>query len=212
MRKTFYALIASFTLVCVGLFCSCNRNEEEGEPAQVVALNHLPESSVAEAQLGTANYSHDEFLRTTAGEYYIEAAIYDCYREGGEVFYVLNPRESNPENVNQRLGMEGLSTHYIQFYDDYYASTGGMPEYKTTLCNYSFDAAAQTLNGLFTYHSTIDVPHRLVYLHRDYIILEMDAPWRKLSAEKGATFSRVVYTRVDEPTHPVVPDTIDNRR
>lgn len=212
MRKTFYALIASFTLVCVGLFCSCNRNEDEGEPAQVVALNHLPESSVAEAQLGTANYSHDEFLRTTAGEYYIEAAIYDCYREGGEVFYVLNPRESNPENVNQRLGMDGLSTHYIQFYDGYYSSTGGMPDYKTSLRDYTFDEKAQTLNGLFTYHSTIDVPHRLVYLHRDYIILEMDAPWRKLSAEKGATFSRVVYTRVDEPTHPVVPDTVDYRK
>ena len=206
MKKTFYALMA---LLCLA---ACDRNEEEEEPAQVVALNHLPESSVAEAQLGTANYSHDELLRTTAEEYYVEAAIYDCYREGGEVFYVLNPRESNPENVNQRLGMDGLSTHYIQFYGDYYASTGGMPEYKTTLCNYSFDAAAQTLNGLFTYHSTANVPHRLVYLSSDHMILEMDVPWKRLSAERGATFSRVVYTRVDEPTHPVVPDTIDNRR
>lgn len=206
MQKTFYALMA---LLCLA---ACNRNEEEGEPAQAIALNHLPESSVAETQLGTANYSHDEFLRTTAGEYYIEAAIYDCYREGGEVFYVLNSREEAPNNVNQRIGMDGLSTHYIQFYDGYYSSTGGMPEYKTTLCNYSFDAAAQTLNGLFTYHSTIDVPHRLVYLHRDYMILEMDAPWKRLSAERGATFSRVVYTRVDEPTHPVVPDTVDYRK
>ena len=206
MKKTFYALMA---LLCLA---ACDRNEEEEEPAQVVALNHLPESSVAEAQLGTANYSHDELLRTTAEEYYVEAAIYDCYREGGEVFYVLNPRESNPENVNQRLGMDGLSTHYIQFYGDYYASTGGMPEYKTTLCNYSFDAAAQTLNGLFTYHSTANVPHRLVYLSSDHMILEMDVPWKRLSAERGATFSRVVYTRVDEPTHPVVPDTIDYRK
>lgn len=212
MRKTFYALIASFTLVCVGLFCSCNRNEDEGEPAQVVALNHLPESSVAEAQLGAAHYTHDELLGATADGHYIEAAIYDCYREEGEVFYVLNSREEAPNNVNQRIGMEGLSTHYIQFYDGYYSSTGGMPDYKTSLRDYTFDEKAQTLNGLFTYHSTIDVPHRLVYLHRDYIILEMDAPWRKLSAEKGATFSRVVYKRVDEPTHPVVPDTIDNRR
>ena len=207
MNKNIFFLLAGIVL-----FGSCNRNEEEGEPAQVVALNHLPESSVAETQLGTASYSHDEFLRTTAGEYYTEAAIYDCYREGGEVFYVLNSREEAPNNVNQRIGMDGLSTHYIQFYDGYYSSTGGMPDYKTSLRDYSFDAAAQTLNGLFTYHSTIDVPHRLVYLNRDYIILEMDAPWRKLSEEKGATFSRVVYTRVDEPTHPVVPDTIDNRR
>ena len=206
MKKTFYALMA---LLCLA---ACNRNEEEGEPAQVVTLNHLPESSVAEAQLGTANYSHDEFLRTTAGEYYIEAAIYDCYREGGEVFYVLNPRESNPENVNQRLGMEGLSTHYIQFYGDYYASTGGMPDYKTSLRDYTFDEKAQTLNGLFTYHSTANVPHRLVYLSSDHMILEMDAPWKRLSAERGATFSRVVYTRVDEPTHPVVPDTVDYRK
>ena len=201
-----------FLLAAIIMFCSCNRNEEEREPALAIALNHLPGSSVAEAQLGTANYSHDELLRTTAEEYYVEAAIYDCYREGATVFYVLNPRESNPENVNQRLGMEGLSTYYIQFHNDHYSSTGGMPEYKTTLRNYTFDEVAQTLNGLFTYHSTIDVPHRLIYLNRDYIILEMDTPWRKLSAEKGATFSRVVYTRVDEPTHPVVPDTVDYRK
>ena len=206
MQKTFYALMA---LLCLA---ACNRNEEEGEPAQAIALNHLPESSVAEAQLSTANYSHDEFLRTTAEEYYIEAAIYDCYREGGEVFYVLNSREEAPNNVNQRIGMDGLSTHYIQFYDGYYSSTGGMPDYKTSLHDYTFDEKAQTLNGLFTYYSTADVPHRLVYLSRDHIILEMDAPWKKLSAGKGATFSRVVYTRVDEPTHPIVPDTIDYRK
>ena len=199
-----------FLLACIMLFASCHR--DDNDPALAIDLTKIPETTIAEAQLGTANYSHDEFLRTTAEEYYTEAAIYDCFREGGEVFYVLNPRESNPENVNQRLGMEGLSTHYIQFYGDYYASTGGMPDYKTSLRDYTFDEKAQTLNGLFTYHSTANVPHRLVYLSSDHIILEMDAPWKKLSAERGATFSRVVYTRVDEPTHPIVPDTIDYRK
>ena len=205
MRNYVLSLLAGMML-----FSSCHR--DDNEPALAIALTHVPETTIAEAQLGAVRYTHDELLGATAGEYYIEAAIYDCYREGGEVFYVLNPREEAPNNVNQRIGMDGLSTHYIQFYDGYYSSTGGMPDYKTSLRDYTFDEKAQTLNGLFTYHSTIDVPHRLVYLHRDYIILEMDAPWRKLSAEKGATFSRVVYKRVNEPTHPVVPDTIDNRR
>ena len=197
-------------LACIMLFASCHRDDNGS--ALAIDLTKIPETTIAEGMLGAAHYTHDELLGATADGHYIESAIYDCYREGGEVFYVLNPRESNPENVNQRLGMEGLSTYYIQFHNDHYSSTGGMPEYKTTLRNYTFDEVAQTLNGLFTYHSTIDVPHRLIYLNRDNIILEMDTPWRKLSAEKGATFSRVVYTRVDEPTHPVVPDTIDYRK
>lgn len=199
-----------FLLACIMLFASCHRDDNDS--ALAIDLNKIPETTIAEGMLGAAHYTHDELLGATADGHYIESAIYDCYREGGEVFYVLNSREEAPNNVNQRLGMEGLSTHYIQFYGDYYASTGGMPDYKTSLRDYTFDEKAQTLNGLFTYHSTANVPHRLVYLSSDHMILEMDAPWKRLSAERGATFSRVVYTRVDEPTHPVVPDTVDYRK
>lgn len=195
-------------LVGLGLFCSC---EKDVELPNAVAFNKVPETNIAEAQLGIETYTYDDLLSTTANRYYDEYAIYDCYKKNGETYYVMNRRENYPDNANQMVGMEGFLPSAIQIHDGYYAWTGGKDN-ETHLYNYDFNEASQTLAGIAAWVDYAEVPNTLVYLSEEYFVLQMGTPWKKRSKELGATFSRVVYKQCLAPDFAVVTDTVDYRK
>ena len=198
-----------FLLAGIILFCAC---EQTAELPNAKSFSKIPETNVAEAQLGVVKYSYNDLLSATADVCYEEWAIYDCYKKDGETYYIMNRRDDNPDNANQLIGMDGIYPFFIEIHDGYYSWTGGAPDYQVKLCNYEFNEGAQTLNGICSYYSYVDMPHNLIYLDKECFILQIDTPWKRMSAEKGAKFSRVVYRQTERFTHPVIPDTIDCRK
>lgn len=203
MKKMLIVLSASLVL-----FCSCEKPEELSD---AVAFNKIPDTNIAETQLGTTVYTYSDLVTTTAGVYYDMDAVYDCYKKDGEVYYVMNRRDAFPDNANQLVGMEGFLPSMIQIHDGYYAWTGG-EDNETHLYSYDFDESSQTLEGVCKYHIYADAPNTLIYLSEEYFVLQMDVTWRNLSKEKGATFSRVVYKKCLAPDFSAVTDTIDYRK
>ena len=195
-------------LVGLGLFCSC---EKDVELPNAVAFNKVPETNIAEAQLGVEMYTYEDLLRVIANKQYKEDAIYDCYEKNGKTYYIMNRRENYPDNANQFVGMEGLRP-FKRFYDGYYTCAGGYNISSTERYNYTFDEATQELKGIATWVDYAEVSNTLVYLSEEYFVLQMGTPWKKRSKELGATFSRVVYKQCLAPDFAVVTDTVDYRK
>lgn len=200
MKRALNILLVSF-----GLFCSCEKNNVLPD---AVAFSNIPNSDIAETQLGATEYTYADLIATTAGLYYEMDAIYDCYRKEGKTYYIMNRREEDSDNANLLVGIEGFLGSVIQIHDGYYVWTGGKDN-DTHLYNYDFDEASQVLEGVCTFQTYVDVPNTLVYLSKDCFILQMDVAWRSLSKEKGATFSRVVYKKCPAPETSKVTDSIN---
>ena len=182
-------------LVGLGLFCSCEENDVQPD---AVASSSIPDTNIAETQLGATVYTYDDLITTVTGRYYDMDAVYDCYASDGQTYYVMNPRADLSDNANLLLGMEGILSSTIQIHDGYYAWTGG-GDNETHLYRYDFNEATQTLEGICTFSQYANVPQTLVYLSEECFVLQMDATWNSHSKEKGATFSRVVY-KICSPT------------
>ena len=184
MKKTAYTI-----LTCLILFCSCEKEE-----ITALAFNYIPETDIAELQLGMEAYSYEELLQTTSGKSYKLAAIYDCYPKGGKMYYVLNPYHE--DTTNQLYGMTGDITCF-QIHDGYIVSVyEGFPNHDMKN-DFRYDESSQSFYGYFGWAHFEGVPNRLVYLNEDFLVIQWDAPWnRNQSAEKGAVFSREVYKRV----------------
>ena len=193
-------------LVSVSMLCSCEKEAE----AAAIAFGKIPDTNIAESQLGTEVYTYDGFLSTTAGRYYDMEAIYDCYEKKGETYYIMKRKDNYPDNANQLVGTDGTLPAYKQFHDGYYSSTIG-EDRSVKLYDYTFDEATQSLNGIYTYVDYADFSHVLVYLSEDYFVLQIDAPWSNRSKELGATFSRVVYKQCLKSEVPIKKDTLDLR-
>ena len=197
----------SILLAALGLFCSCEENDVQPD---AIAFSYIPETNIAETQLGATVYTYDDLIATTAGVYYERDAIYDCYKKDGQTYYIMNRRENKPDNANQLVGMEGLLSSTLQIHDGYYAMIASI-DHTTYLYRYDFDEVSQTLESIEISSRYYNVPQTLVYLSEEYFVLQMDATWRSLSKEKGATFSRVVYKKCPAPNFSSAPDTIDCR-
>ncbi len=197
----------SILLVGLGLFCSCEENDVQPD---AIAFSYIPETNIAETQLGATVYTYDDLIATTAGVYYGRDAIYDCYKKDGQTYYIMNRRENKPDNANQLVGMEGFLPITLQIHDGYYAMIASI-DHATYLYRYDFDEVSQTLESIEISSRYYNVPQTLVYLSEEYFVLQMDATWRSLSKEKGATFSRVVYKKCTMPDLSSATDTIDCR-
>ena len=198
----------SILLVGLGVFCSCEENDVQPD---AIAFNYIPETNIAETQLGATVYTYDDLIATTAGVYYERDAIYDCYKKDGQTYYIMNRRENKPGNANQLVGMEGFLPITLQIYDGYYATTVSI-DHATYLYRYDFDEVSQTLDDILLSASYYNVPQTLVYLSEEYFVLQMDTTWSRFSKEKGATFSRVVYKKCPALNFSSAPDTIDRRQ
>ena len=106
---------AFILLVGTSLLCSCEKDEE----AAAIAFGKIPDTNIAESQLGKEVYTYDGFLSTTAGRYYDMEAIYDCYEKKGETYYIMKRKDNYPDNANQLVGTDGTLPAYKQFHDGY---------------------------------------------------------------------------------------------
>lgn len=202
MRRALHIL-----LVGLGLFCSCEENDVQPD---AVAFSNIPDTNIAETQLGATVYTYDDLITTVTGRYYDMGAVYDCYASDGQTYYIMNRRENKPDNANQLVGMEGYLPTTLQIHDGYCEKTVSI-DHATYLYRYDFDEVSQTLEGICTSSQYANVPQTLVYLSEEYFVLQMDATWWSLSKEKGATFSRVVYKKCPALNFSSAPDTIDRR-
>lgn len=203
MKKTLIVLFA-----VLGLLSSCEKSEELPD---AVAFNKIPDTDIAESKLGATVYTYDDLISITSGIYYERDAIYDCYKKGGKTYYIMKRRESRPDNANLLVDMDGISLSAIQIHDGYFAFNNGV-DHEVWLTNYHFDEASQALNDIFWDSDFEGLPNILIYLSDDYLVLQTEKAWLKRSAEKGATFSRVVYKKCTELKFTIPTDTVDRRQ
>ena len=208
MKKNFSIKSLCCILAGLALLASCEKSEEM---SAAIAYDKIPGTNIVEGQLGSVVYTYEDWLDCTAGSYYVMDAIYDCYVAKGKTHYVVNPRDGYPDNTNQMMGMEGFLPASLQFHDGYYSYAGGY-EGVVKLYAYTFDEASQALSGVFEYHHLEGLPKTLVYLTEECFVLQTGKAWGNRSAEKGATFSRVVYKRCAASEVPVLKDTVDCRQ
>lgn len=184
MRK-----IALTMLAGLALLCSCEKNlSDDG-----LAMKHdvVPGTNVKESQLEKKMYTEAEFKELMNGRCYKRIAVYDCYKEWNDTYYVIMYEEGDGEYVFDALEhCEGCGRDIRLFEEDELTIWGGSMGYElTNLYNYSFDAVKQKL----VYGENKEA---VIFVNDEYLITLGDLYWSS-SLDAGAMFSRTVYERTE---------------
>lgn len=181
--------IALTMLAGLALLCSCEKNlSDDG-----LAMKHdvVPGTNVKESQLEKKMYTEAEFMELMNGRCYKRIAVYDCYKELNDTYYVIMREEGDGEYVFNALEhCEGCGRDIRLFEEDELTIWGGsIGNEKTRLYDYSFDAVKQKL----VYGENKEA---VIFVNDEYLITLDDLFWSS-SLDAGAMFSRTVYQRTE---------------
>ena len=194
-----FALLA--TALAVG-FSSCEKDLSDDGLA--VRYDIVPGTNIKESQLESKKYTEAEFKELMNGRCYKLIAMYDCYKEWDDAYYVIMGMKDNGEySVDILENCEGCGREIRLFEGDELTRwVGSMGHESMRLYKYSFDGVRQKLQFM-------DNKEAVIFVNDDYLITLNGVYWSS-SIDAGAMFSRTVYQRTEE-TNWYSRDTIDLR-
>lgn len=196
MTKTVFTLLAGLALLC-----SCEK--DLSDDGMAMRFDVVPGTNIKESQLESKTYTEAEFKELMDGRCYKRVAVYDCYKEWKDTYYVIMHEDEEEYIFNALRVCDGCGRDIRLFKGDELTIWGGSIGYESTrLYNYSFDAARQKL--VFN-----DNKEAVIFVNDEYLITLNDLFWSS-SLDAGAMFSRTVYERTEQ-TDWHSNDTIDYR-
>ena len=229
MKRISYFIICS--LFCLG---SCEKPEVNpvDETPEVVApeevdtvvalaevyCSEVPETGIAEEAIAKAfedSLSHEALVEIVGGQYYRLSAIYNCFERNDSLFYVVQPRDEEVNNLNCRAGLIGGYTFYLSIADDYTTQwyKSDCQEHKAYYYSYTYDAATKAFGGFSGVgYSTKNL--KMLYASKEYLMLYSGDVYGAdplYGYNAMAQFSRIVYKAVDESELPDC-EVVDRRK
>ena len=230
MKRISYFIICS--LFCLG---SCEKPEVNpvDETPEVVApeevdtvvalaevyCSEVPETGIAEEAIAKAfedSLSHEALVEIVGGQYYRLSAIYNCFERNDSLFYVVQPRDEEVNNLNCLAWVYGEYTYFLGMtkeYVTYWIRLIGVEE-AAYRHQYTYTVNTKTLDG-FTHIGYTAKNLRVLYASKTCLILSSDAIHTAYDGDdkhnSSAQFSRIVYKAVDESELPDC-EVVDRRK
>ncbi len=196
MKKTVFTLLAGLALLC-----SCEKDLSDDGLA--MRFDVVPGTNIKESQLESKKYTEAEFKELMDGRCYKRVAVYDCYKEWEDTYYVIIREKDGEYIFNALEGCDGCGRNIRLFKGSELTIWCGSIGYESMrLYNYSFDAEKQKL-------VINDNKEAVIFVNDEYLITLSDLFWSS-SLDAGAMFSRTVYERTEQ-TDWFSNDTIDYR-
>lgn len=212
----------SCIIICSLFFlCACEKNDvgsvnEEPTVEPVVSTTELycseiPGTRVAET-LVKESLSHEALIEIVSDQIYKLVGVYNCFERNDSLFYVVQPRDGEENNLNCITMLIGEPTRYLSIADNYTTEwnryIGVEPE--AYYRSYSYNAETQTFVDFVQAGYSVK-NFKVQYVDKECLVLSADAVYDGEEEHNAAAqFSRIVYKAVDKSELPIC-DIIDLR-
>ena len=213
--------ISSIIICSLFFLCGCEKNNvgsanEEPTVEPVVSTTELycseiPGTRVSET-LVKESLSRKALIEIVSNQIYKLVGVYNCFERNDSLFYVVQPRDGEENNLNCITMLLGEPTRYLSIADNYTTEwkkyIGVEPE--AYYRSYSYDAETQTFADFVQAGYSVK-KFKVQYVDKECLVLFADAVCAEQEKHNSiAQFSRIVYKAVDKSELPIC-DIIDLR-